>query len=321
MSAIFSAASLMAQAKSGSDDDATKAFTNFCTTSIEAVRRQYEAARYEVQTETLYKGGKRQITHTFVWGGNGLMLSRTFVPANESDLQTDSFLDGAFLPEAGARIMGIVNDRYHAMIGFADGKPILRTVESTSIQNLRGDASACYACPVPGIRFAFEDLCTANDASVLACENLVVASRPVVRARIQFSAEKYAKFGPIVMESDFDPESGVCLRSDVTLGNSGSHPVFEMEYEPSGNTIPTLRRVTMTEPSTSTVMKWTFRNWDFGTTPPMDQCYLAFYGLPEPPDSDGSKQFSIPGWLWTLLAGLALLGTSVWLRRRRASSI
>lgn len=299
------------------DPEAAARFRAFCDARLRRIREHYERCSYEVQSVTIRGGRREQLTQSMATAGDGYTLSRMFVPNISSDTEVPEFREGESLGEISARMTSILNQKYFANIGIdSTGKPILRELIPAEPVFARGEESVCFACPVPGARIPFDDLAHDSETYVGEFDEVVTPTGTVLKLVASFPAKRMERFGRLICEAKFDPNFGQCVSCKVLIGNSGSSPEFIYEYDQTGDHLPILRSTTMVEKSREIVVKSTYRNFVFGTTPPKEQCYLSYYGLPEPPDPDGPIDVGIPAWLWALTLGLVLLAASVWLRRR-----
>ena len=304
------------------DPEAARRFQEFCQRLQSPIQTTYQNSTYEVQSVTVRGTASPQIVQSFGSIGGGFTLARTFVPEPGSDARALEFSEGEQLERLGARLTTILNERYFALIGKDEQhRPLLRQLLGVSPGMIRGEESVVYACPVPGARIPFTEIAFAADSDIGVFEEARGASGPVLRLVASFAAKSMEKFGKLSCEAEFDPVVGHCLACKVRIGSSGSNPSFTFEYGKGDSGIPVLRRARVVEASTDVVVESTYRNWQFGTMPPIEECYLKFYGLPEPPDPNAKPSSGIPVWVWPFAAGVGLLGLSVWIRRKLQQAV
>lgn len=296
-----------------------KRFSEFCKSKQQSLRSAYESCNYESQSTTDYGNGRAQVTESFVSVGGGLAVARTFVPDVKTSSAAPPFKEGDTLPIEGQRLTSITNERYFAMIGVdAERKHLLREIKALEQGLGRSDEANVYSFPLPGVRLLYSEIAESAESQVEAFVESKWDEKPAYMVLAQFPSDRYKEYGPLECEAYFDLEYGHCLAATVTIGKNVSKPQFVMEYDDilPGSRFPLLRRVTMDEVSKGVKTTTLFRNWKFGTLP-KEECYLTYYGLPEPPDPNVKPGFSIPVWLWAFVVGVGLLVASMLVRQFR----
>lgn len=297
----------------------------FCAKLMPPLQKKYLSCQYEVQSLEDRHDGKMAISQSFVHLGADHFVSRTFANSINDTDSPPEFLDGQSLPTSGQRLTIITNPEYFAMIGIdSEQKFLLRQISTVDRVNAPGNESVVYACPLPQARLPYLTIAENPDSVIESFTETEWKGRKALQLLAAFSVERFKSMGPLKCESYFDPTLGICLAATVSIGDGLATSSFEIEYDQNTppDTLPALSRIiaVTVEGDKNVKSTTTFRNWKFADPAPNVECYLSYYGLPEPPDPNAKSSTAIPAWLWAFGTGIGLLIASMVVRRSRRSS-